>query len=292
MAEIIFKKSHKRYCLIISIILLIYSFAYIIEKSLIKFEDNIKRNLAEDNYISLYFNSNCTYSQGFKNNYRNGISYIINKENNKQLTDEDTLIINENFGIEIHFNIISINLEYFFSRNIDENMKYLQYAYFDNLDTTLITNMKSAFQNCNSLSYIYLSDLDMSNVFEMDNMFDGCTSLDSVYLSNLDLSKVISMGHLFNNCSTLKNVYISDLKTSSLLYMASMFEGCDSLTSIDISNFDTSLVSNIENLFYGCSSLTSINLSDFNTSSSFAMNGIFYGCDSLKYLDISNFDMK
>ena len=254
-------------------------------------DKKIQRDLVDDPYLLLQFSENCTYPLGFYSNIRNNINYIINRENNLKLTGEDPLTINKNFAIELHFDLVNLDFGEYFSVNIDENMKYLQLVDFDNIQTSLIIDMRSMFEGCSSLQSIYLSDLDFSKVFEMDKMFSGCSSLSSVYLSNLDMSSVISMGYIFNGCNSLKEVYISKVKTSSLLYMSSMFSGCSSLVSLEISYFDTSLVSNMQSLFYGCSSLTSINLSYFNTQSLRAMDEMFYGCNSLNILDLSNFDM-
>ena len=71
--------------------------------------ENIKRYLEEkdeyDNFIVLYFKENCNYSEGFRNKYRKDISFIINRENNNTKIDSgERLIINKNYGIEIHFN--------------------------------------------------------------------------------------------------------------------------------------------------------------------------------------------
>ena len=78
-------------------------------------EENTKRNLeganGSDNYMLIYFNEDCYYQQ-FSNIYRTEISFIINKENNANLTSKETLIIQKRFGIEIHFNKAIRNLEY------------------------------------------------------------------------------------------------------------------------------------------------------------------------------------
>ena len=93
-----------------------------------KLRKNTKRNLEGEsgyvNYILIYFKENCNYQQ-FNNIYRTEISFIINKENNANLTSKETLIIHKGFGIEIYFNNSITNLESFFSRALDENMQFL-----------------------------------------------------------------------------------------------------------------------------------------------------------------------
>ena len=98
----------KCFTLIFSFIILFSSLNYILGKPLTKIEKNTHRYLEEfvyDTYVILYFKEDCNYSEGFKNAYRNDISFIINQENNDTLTSEDSFIAHKNFGIEIHFNI-------------------------------------------------------------------------------------------------------------------------------------------------------------------------------------------
>ena len=168
----------KRFTLIFSLMVLMNTSIYINGKPLFKFmkkkkydgrkEDIYKRGLAKleeyDTYIILYYKEDCNYSEGFKNEYRNNISFIIQRENNTKFTDEETLVINKNFGVEIHFNTIISNLNYFFSRNVDENMKYLISIDFSNFDSSLITNTRSMFEDCISLESINFLNFNTSSV--------------------------------------------------------------------------------------------------------------------------------
>jgi len=83
-----------------------------------KNEENHPRSLEEqkeyDSYMLLYFKKDCNYSSGFKNEYRNNISFIINRKNNSKLKSEDELIITKDICIEIHFDKNINNLTYFF----------------------------------------------------------------------------------------------------------------------------------------------------------------------------------
>ena len=102
----IFRHKLKNFSLI-PFLMIIYSASYIFEKPLMKFqenklgieslENNVPRDLEEiddyDSYFILYFNQDCTYKNGFKNDFRNNISFIINREKNTNLTSEETLVI-------------------------------------------------------------------------------------------------------------------------------------------------------------------------------------------------------
>ena len=102
----------KTFTLIISFIILMDLGKYMLVKSFPKSpnkkidlgntSENASRYLQEsnkfdDNYILLFFKEDCQYSQGFKNDFRNSISYIINRENNSNLTSEETLIVHKDF---------------------------------------------------------------------------------------------------------------------------------------------------------------------------------------------------
>ena len=64
------------------------------------------RNLEDklNNFMVLYYKEDCYYYNGFQNEFRYNISFVINRENNYNLTSEEELIVSPNFGIEIHFN--------------------------------------------------------------------------------------------------------------------------------------------------------------------------------------------
>ena len=54
-----------------------------------------------NNYIVLHFDKNCNYSNGFKNKYRDGITFIIYNNITKSINDE--LEIMADSEIQIHF---------------------------------------------------------------------------------------------------------------------------------------------------------------------------------------------
>ena len=99
-----------------------------------------------DNYISIYFSQNCNYSNGFKNDYRGDISFIINRENNVNLTSDKALYLHKDFKIEIHFSKKIKKLNYFFYALFDPNMKFLKSIDFSNFDSSLVSNMELVFQ--------------------------------------------------------------------------------------------------------------------------------------------------
>ena len=145
---------HSDFLLFISFLLICFT-SIILGKSFTKFQNKgidsinseksflreLEKKNEYDSYIVLYFKEDCSYSEGFKNNYRSNISYILNRENNNKLTSEEILIIRKEIGIEIHFNSPIMKLDTFFSSPFDANMEYLLSVDLSNLNTSLVTNM-------------------------------------------------------------------------------------------------------------------------------------------------------
>ena len=93
----------ERFTLICLFMIFIDSSFFICGKPLPHFQKMMigERNLNEnpeneelyDTYFIIYFNRDCNYPTGFKNEVRNNISFIINREKNTNLTSEETLVI-------------------------------------------------------------------------------------------------------------------------------------------------------------------------------------------------------
>ena len=56
--------------------------------------------------------------------------------------------------MEIHFNNPINNLESFFDSFYDNNMHYMVSIDFSHFDSSLVTNFKKMFNNCNKLEFI------------------------------------------------------------------------------------------------------------------------------------------
>ena len=200
-----------------------------------------QRNLQSeeyDSYIVIHYRNESNYPNGFKNDFRNNISFIINRRDNSTLTDQDELNITAGTEIEIHFNSSVKNMENFFSQILDKNM----------------ANVVS----------IDFSNFDSSNLQIMKGMFSECNSLESLDLSNLNTSFVSTMSNLFSGCSSIKSLDLSSFDTSLTTDMSGMFNGCYSLIYLDISNFDMGNCDSFNNTFSNISSIKYINLFNFS----------------------------
>lgn len=188
----------------------------------------------------------------------------------------------------------------------------------NNLETSLVTDMKYMFARCTSLTSVDVSNFDTSNVTNMASMFAGSVkqtdsgrfqyvyyvgNLKSLDLSNFDTSKVTNMGSMFAYQVSLESVNLSSFDTSNVTNMYKMFNACTSLTTLDLSNFNTSNVTNMDAMFTCVissyeyyyyynnstatrSSLTTIFVSDLwdiskVTGESELITRMFNGCESL-----------
>ena len=248
-----FIKKRRIFIINIFFLILLGSISNNLGKDLIK---NVPRNLENehDNYIVLYYNSDCSYQYGFKNSYRSDIAYLINKENNNaKISISEKFNIHKDTEIVIYLNKQVKSLNHFFDAYYDGNMKYLVFVDLSNFDTSKVTTMSSMFYGCSSLKSLDLSNFDTSKVTTMYAMFFGCSSLKLIDLSNFDTSQVTTMSFMFFNCSSLKSLDLSNFVTSQVTDMSFIFDGCRSLESLDLSNFDTSQVTTMYAMFYKCS---------------------------------------
>lgn len=160
----------------------------------------------------------------------------------------------------------------------------LQTIYFDNLDTSRVTNMGGMFQNCHALTSLNLEGLDTSNVTSMASMFYGCDSLTTLDLSILNTSKVTTMNSMFDNCVSLTSLDLNRLNTSNVTDMDFMFEYCESLTKLDLSSFDTRKVTGMNMMFWMCKKLETIYVgSEFVTGQVTKFRDSVFGwCEKLK----------
>ena len=163
---------------------------------------------------------------------------------------------------------------------------------FDNVNTSLVTNMSGMISSNPKLEYLDLSSFDTSSVTDMDGLFYGCERLRDIDFTGIDTSNVTVMSSMFAGCLSLTSLDLSNFDTSKVKRMNRMFVDCNSLTSLDLSNFDTGIVRNMSGMFYGCSGLTSLNISSFDTYDVTDMSGMFMGCLSLTSLDLSSFNTR
>ena len=160
-----------------------------------------------------------------------------------------------------------------------------------NLNTSLVTNMKYMFGECEKLTKLNLSNFDTKNVTCMDLMFNGCSSLATLNVSSFDTRNVTSMQHMFQRCKYLTTLDVSNFDTRNMIDMNHMFNECSSLTNLNVSSFDTRNVTNMYAMFANCTNLKSIvGLNYFDTKNVTIMSYMFAMSSALTDLNISSFD--
>ena len=157
----------------------------------------------------------------------------------------------------------------------------------DNLNTAIVTNMKSMFEGCSSLTELNLSSFNTSNVTSMNNMFNGCSSLTKLNLSSFNTTNVTNMRLMFKNCLSLASLDLSNFNTAKVTSMYSMFDACHALQSLEVSSFNTSNVTEMSYMFCGCNQLEEINVDNFDVSKA-DISYIFTGCQALKTIYCSH----
>ena len=134
-------------------------------------------------------------------------------------------------------------------------------------NTSLVTSLISAFQNCTSLTSFSMAGWDLSSCTYLgggfQGSFNGCTSLIDFDFTGtvLNTTSNVSMREMFWNCTSLTTVTgFNTLNTSKVTSLYYAFRSCTSLTSLDMSGIDLSNCSDFLGMFYTCSSLTSVDL--------------------------------
>ena len=240
-----------------------------------------------NNYITIYYGDNVIYDFGFKNEKREGISFIKNSLDHENIIEPNArLNIKKGTKIEVYFLSKEKSLAYFFSTNDDENTKNITYIDLSNFDTSLVTYMNFMFYGCSSLTSIDLTNFNTSLVTYMHYMFYDCSSLTSIDLTYFETQLVIDMKYMFYNCKSLKSIDLSYFNTTSLTDINHLFSKCDSLEIIDLSYFNTTLVQNMDSLFLKCSHLKVIDISTFDMKKVQTASDMFKYVTNLKYINL------
>ena len=139
-----------------------------------------RRCQGTSNFIKVYFGNNSNYQNGFKNNFREGITFI--KYLNHFYKEDKKLNIKANGEIIIYLSNYIVSLKNFFNIENDSNVINMQKIECSGLDTSLITDMSSMFKGLNSLILLDLGNFNMENVGSADNMFSEVKNLKYINL--------------------------------------------------------------------------------------------------------------
>lgn len=160
-----------------------------------------------------------------------------------------------------------------------------------NLNTNLVTNMRSMFFDCRLLASLNLSNFDTSKVTNMEGMFAQDFSVNPLNISSFDTSNVTNMSAMFKYCYAVTSLDVAAFNTSNVTDMGCMFVYCLKLESLDLSSFNTSNVTNMFTMFHHCEKITSLDLSSFDTSKVTNMSAMFSNCYDLSSVNVTSFDV-
>ena len=159
------------------------------------------RSTKAPNYIIVNFNKECTYENGFENNYRPNIYSIfldgVEKEKNERLD------IEKGSKMIIHFRAPLTDFSNFFSSQYDTNVKNIISIDFSNFNSSLIDNFSSSFKGCTSIQSLDLSSFIVSSESILSNMVEDCSSLVAIDISNFDLTNK-EIHKIFKNIGKLQ----------------------------------------------------------------------------------------
>lgn len=131
-------------------------------------------------------------------------------------------------------------------------------VYLPLIDTGKVDNMNMAFYECRALTSI--PDLDTKNVTNMTYTFQNCMSLKSI--GNIDTRKVTEFYYTFMSCNSLKDFPVLDMRSAQTL--DGMFYDCQNLTDQSLDNVLQSLVSATS--YQGTKTLIALNLWGYDDS--------------------------
>ena len=227
------------------------------------------------NYIIIYYAVDTEYKDGFENQFRENIDFIIAEDRNKKIAPTESFSIVKGNKIEIYYKDITIikSLQSYFDSNKDENVI--------NIKSVDLTHLKISLENT-----------------DLSSLFNGCILLESVYLSNLNTANVTNMNSMFTNCKSLKLIDLSNFDTSKVTNMDSMFSNCTSIEYIDIYPFNMEQVNSAESMFDNVENLKYINIYHINDPNE-KINGSYLNgktdiiiCQENKILDFDNITCK
>ena len=195
----------------------------------------------------------------------------------------------ENIPLFVRYNLRNTGMEWFAivdDRSLPEITNYaltLQSQYFtpsgqttpvpfNNIVTTLMTNMSNMFANARTFNS-GIDSWDTSRVMNMSNMFVGARVFNQP-IGNWNTSRVTNMSNMFQGAFEF-NSPIDSWNTSQVMNMSGMFQNAIRFNQ-NIGAWNTSKVMNMSNLFNG-SQIFNQNIGAWNTSEVTNMRGMFQG---------------
>ena len=112
-----------------------------------------------NNYMIVYYRKGAEYQNGFQNEYRSNISFIVNNDLRNIFNASVPLNIYEGYKIKLYFDSSMKSLESFFDINYDKNVESIISIDFTHFNFSQITDMSKMFSGCSSLESIVFPNI-------------------------------------------------------------------------------------------------------------------------------------
>ena len=107
-----------------------------------------------------------------------------------------------------------------------ENFENVKSIDFTGLDTSMTTNAKRLFYNCNSLEEIKWNKNMFANVSNWSEAFAVCRSIKELDLMSINMSRTTNINLMFSWCSSLENIKLPYINESHLDEKVDVFYKC------------------------------------------------------------------
>lgn len=145
-------------------------------------------------------------------------------------------------------------------------------------------NSSYMFSSYSNVTTIDFNNVDTSLVTDMSYMFYGLSSITTIDFSNFNTSQVTNMNSMFYYSSGFTSLDLSSFDTSNVTNMGYMFYYMYKLTSLDLSSFDTSNVTNISYMFAYSYKIETLKLNNASFGNVTTANMAFYQLPSTVYI--------
>ncbi len=162
---------------------------------------------------------------------------------------------------------------------------------FNNVNTSMVTDMSNMFYGQNALKNIDITNFDTSNVITMRGFVYNTSSVESVNMEGLDLRKVQDMSAMFQGNFKLKEVNLDGVKVRDIVNMGNMFYQSDKIEHLNLDNWGGDNLEVISWSTFSIDDLKTISMKNFNFGKATSMDTLFQRLENLESVDLSGIKM-
>ena len=170
------------------------------------------------------------------------------------------------------------------------NFNNVEKIVFNNVDTSMVTNMMYMYYALTKISSIDMSSFDMSNVVSTMSMFDGCTNLSNIVL-DYNMPKIQQMNRMFAR-TNIQNIDLSNSGSDDLNLITNIFASCSNLKTVNMSNFNFGKITSLDSAFSYLTTVETFNLSNSKMNNVEKLSNMFSNSSSIIEIDLSNINIE